>query len=109
MNEHFFKTTVNFWGDERLGPRVEFSRNSYKECIYCGKRSDIREHVPSKVFLNKPIPIDLPTLPACFLCNNSFSEDELFLALLVQIMKKRFYGSQYAFGYMCIGSQYHVS
>lgn len=59
-------------------PRVTFSRKGLHFCIYCGKPSNTREHCPSKVFLEKPYPDDLPVLPACFECNNSFSSDELY-------------------------------
>ena len=67
-----------YWGSELLRPFVEHSKNRIHYCIYCGSIADTREHVPSKVFLNKPISDDeLPTLPACQKCNNGFSSDEL--------------------------------
>lgn len=66
-------------------------------CIYCGKKAVTREHVPSKVFLAKPYPDNLGIIPACFECNQSFSKDELFLSLLIEILKKRHSGSTYKF------------
>jgi hypothetical protein len=46
-------------------------------CVYCGKLPDSREHIPSKVLLDEPYPIDLPVVDACYNCNNSFSKDEV--------------------------------
>ena len=65
-------------------PRVTFSRKGLHFCIYCGKPSNTREHCPSKVFLEKPYPDDLPVLPACFECNNSFSSDELYTKMYIK-------------------------
>ncbi len=88
---------ANYFGDDRLRHRVVYSKKTYTECIYCGEVSKTREHVPSKVFLSEPYPENLPTLPACFTCNNSYSDDELFLSLLIQILKKDYFGSEYEF------------
>ncbi len=79
MEERPFCFNV-FWGDEKKRPHVEFSRRGSHYCIYCGAKSDSREHCPSKVFLSKPYPDNLPVLPACIKCNNGFSEDESFVA-----------------------------
>ncbi len=73
----------SFWGPTVLSPRVTFSRKGLHYCIYCGKPSNTREHSPSKVFLEKPYPNDLPVLPACFDCNNSFSSDELYSKMYI--------------------------
>ena len=71
MEERPFCFNV-FWGDEKKRPHVEFSRRGSHYCIYCGAKSDSREHCPSKVFLSKPYPDNLPVLPACIKCNNGF-------------------------------------
>lgn len=84
-----------YYGDERLKFRVNYSKNEYAECIYCGKESRTREHVPSKTFLIEPFPENLPTLPACLTCNNSFSNDEFAVSLLVQSLKKDYYKEEY--------------
>ncbi len=76
-----------FWGPEKLKPHVTFSRKGVHYCIYCGEESDTREHAPSRVFLNKPYPEDLPVLPACKICNNGFSEDELYTEIYIDSMK----------------------
>ena len=54
-----------FWGSSSIAPHVVFRRNSEMYCVYCGERADTREHCPSKAFLRKPFPTDLPTVPAC--------------------------------------------
>ncbi|WP_429206145.1 hypothetical protein [Aeromonas veronii] len=55
-------------------------------CIYCGKLDSTREHIPSKVFLDKPYPENLSIIGACRECNNGFSKDEEFLACLIDTM-----------------------
>ncbi|MBE0670175.1 MAG: hypothetical protein IH588_06285 [Anaerolineales bacterium] len=53
-------------------------------CIYCGGSEETREHVPSRVFLDAPLPENLPVVNACSSCNNSFSQDEEYLACLIE-------------------------
>lgn len=53
-------------------------------CIYCGAQDNTREHVPSRVLLDKPYPENLPIVGACHPCNNSFSKDEEYLACLIE-------------------------
>lgn len=53
-------------------------------CIYCGGPEETREHVPSRVFLDAPLPENLPVVWACRSCNNGFSLDEEYLASLVE-------------------------
>lgn len=53
-------------------------------CIYCGGYEDTREHVPSKAFLDPPLPSYLPVVGACRYCNNGFSLDEQYLACLIE-------------------------
>jgi len=52
-------------------------------CVHCGAKTETRDHVPSKVFLDKPYPTNLPIVPSCRSCNNSFSLDEEYLACLI--------------------------
>lgn len=52
-------------------------------CAFCGGATGTRDHCPSKVFLDRPFPGDLPVVPACSRCNASFSADEEYLACLV--------------------------
>lgn len=52
-------------------------------CIYCGAEADSRDHVPSRVLLDEPFPENLPVVPSCRACNNSFSLDEEYCAALL--------------------------
>lgn len=81
-----------YWGDSRLKHRVHFERETYMNCIFCGEIADTREHAPSKVFLSQPLPSDLPTVPSCYKCNNSFSSDELFSAMLIKLLRTKYDG-----------------
>ena len=76
-----------YWGADILRPFVEHSKKGVHYCIYCGAIADTREHVPSKAFLNKPLPSDLPTLPAFRTCNNGFSGDELYTNTYIECVK----------------------
>lgn len=53
-------------------------------CIYCGGSEETRDHVPSRVFLDSPLPENLPVVGACSDCNNGFSRDEEYLACLIE-------------------------
>lgn len=52
-------------------------------CIYCGGAFETRDHVPSRVLLDRPFPENLPVVGACTKCNNGFSADEEYLACLL--------------------------
>lgn len=52
-------------------------------CAFCGGETETRDHCPSKIFLNQPFPDNLPVVPACRECNNSFSADEEYMACLI--------------------------
>ena len=77
-----------YWGSDLLRPFVEFSRQGVHYCIYCGSLADTREHIPSRTFLKKPLPSDLPVLPACKKCNNGFSSDELYTKTYIACFKE---------------------
>lgn len=53
-------------------------------CIYCGGEPETREHVPSKILLEKPYPDNLPVVLACIECNHSFSLHEEYFACLLE-------------------------
>lgn len=53
-------------------------------CIYCGGSPDTRDHVPSRCFLEKPFPQNLPVVGCCRSCNQSFSKDEEYLVCLIE-------------------------
>ena len=52
-------------------------------CIYCSGKASTREHIPSRILLEKPFPENLPVMPACLECNNSFSMDEEYVACVL--------------------------
>lgn len=52
-------------------------------CAFCGGETGTRDHCPSKIFLDQPFPDNLPVVPACKQCNNSFSADEEYMACLI--------------------------
>ena len=53
-------------------------------CAYCGGLTETKDHVPSKAFLDRPLPANLPKVPACQACNRSFSKDEQYMACLIE-------------------------
>lgn len=58
-----------------------------KLCCYCGEWADTVDHVPSKVFLDNPYPENLPVVPCCRKCNEQFSLDEEYVAVLLECVK----------------------
>lgn len=53
-------------------------------CTFCGAEPTTRDHCPSKVLLDEPFPTNLPVVPACAECNQSFSLDEQYLACFIE-------------------------
>lgn len=53
-------------------------------CVHCGGPNETRDHAPSVVFLDDPLPPDLPASPSCASCNQGFSNDEAYLACLLE-------------------------
>jgi hypothetical protein len=53
-------------------------------CFYCSAATESREHIPSRVLLDKPYPENLPVMPSCLKCNENFSLDEEYFACLVE-------------------------
>ena len=66
-----------YYGDSRL--------NDY--CAYCGSLAETEDHVPSRCFLDKPYPQDLPVVPCCKKCNHDFSIDEEYVTCFIDCMK----------------------
>jgi hypothetical protein len=53
------------------------ARNRRRACAYCGQQRKLTaDHVPPKLFLERPLPPDLLTVPACADCNQSFKADD---------------------------------
>lgn len=55
-----------------------------QHCLYCGGRTETREHIPPKVFLDSPYPENLPVVSACRACNEGYSLDEEYAACLIE-------------------------
>lgn len=53
-------------------------------CVHCGGDNGTRDHAPSKTLLERPLPENLPVAPACRKCNNGFSDDEEYVACLLE-------------------------
>lgn len=53
-------------------------------CVHCGGPSESQDHNPSKVFIDPPLPANLPVVPSCQSCNSGFSSDEEYLACLLE-------------------------
>lgn len=52
-------------------------------CVHCGGETETRDHIPSRVLLDRPYPENLPVVSCCRICNESFSADEEYVAALV--------------------------
>ena len=66
----------------------DFSDKRMKDaCVYCHGDCDTVDHIPSKVFLDKPYPDNLFVVPACRDCNISFSKDEEYVAVFIEWLK----------------------
>lgn len=78
-------------GTSGLGYYTSWDKSAKNGCVYCGKPANTREHIPSKAFLSEPYPEDLATIPACFDCNNGFSEDEKYVSCFLDILKEAVY------------------
>lgn len=70
--------------DDRQMVKLGLDKRLLKSCIYCGGSPDTRDHVPSKVFLDKPYPDNLPVVACCLECNRSFSLDEEYVACFLE-------------------------
>lgn len=80
----------DYYGDDNLLPYIRYKKEDLSLCCYCGNVADSREHLPSKTFLDKPYPEELFILPSCTQCNRSFSNDEEYLACLIEWVYSKF-------------------
>jgi hypothetical protein len=53
-------------------------------CAHCGGPEETRDHNPSKIFLDEPLPENLPVASSCQACNAGFSDDEEYVACLLE-------------------------
>jgi hypothetical protein len=61
-------------------------RNHY-HCVHCGRVTDSKDHIPSKIFLDEPYSENLPVVRACRACNTGFSLDEEYVACAIDCAK----------------------
>ncbi len=52
-------------------------------CAYCGGTPSTKDHVPSRVLLDRPYDAGSPFVGACYGCNNGLSEAETYVACLI--------------------------
>jgi hypothetical protein len=53
-------------------------------CVHCGGPYETDDHVPSKVLLDEPYPENLMVCSSCLRCNNALSDDEVYLACVLE-------------------------
>lgn len=58
------------------------------DCVYCGQGIEDRDHIPPKVFLEKPYPPDMEMVNSCISCNGGFALDEQYVACLIEVARK---------------------
>ncbi|MBO7478039.1 MAG: hypothetical protein J6U04_08925 [Salinivirgaceae bacterium] len=56
-------------------------------CAFCGSFAETEDHVPSRCFLDKPYPQNMPVVPCCRKCNHGFSKDEEYISCFIDCMK----------------------
>lgn len=92
VNNNFIDNELdNYYGDKRLLELLKYNKKGDFKCVYCYEKADTREHIPSKIFLNEPYSNNLAILPACFNCNNSYSDKEQYLACLIDYLQYKLY------------------
>lgn len=88
MKKHVSDNNLkNYYGDERLLPYIKYNKKDNFICIYCPNEADSREHLPSKTFLDEPYPSELSIVPSCKQCNKSYSDNEQYLACLIDYVE----------------------
>jgi hypothetical protein len=70
-------TKLRQWQDEGDSRNKGF-------CVHCGGPEETRDHNPSKVVLAVPLPENLPVASSCQPCNAGFSNDEEYVACLLE-------------------------
>jgi hypothetical protein len=72
-------------GANAMDPKHLFAdHRSTGTCAYCGGKPHTRDHVPSRVLLDDPLPPNVPVVNACEQCNQGFSRDEEYLACFLE-------------------------
>lgn len=61
-----------------------------KQCIYCGKSANTREHIPARNLFSSTKDVSFVTVPSCLSCNQGFElDEEYFRNLLVSILYEK--------------------
>ncbi len=67
-----------------MDPRQLFADERHAAlCVFCGSPPTTREHVASRILLDDPLPDDLPLVRSCLDCNSGISQNEEYLACLI--------------------------
>src|SRR5262249_2081369 len=53
-------------------------------CVHCGRTPTTRDHIPSKILLDDPVPSNLYVVGTCKRCNHGLSLDEEYVACLIE-------------------------
>jgi hypothetical protein len=57
-------------------------------CVLCTLvPATTAEHIPAKLFFDKPLPDNLITVPACAPCNNGSQRDDEYLRAFVMLLR----------------------
>lgn len=68
-----------------MDPRhLTFDQRLAGYCVFCGGEPSTKDHVPARVFLDKPYPEEMRVVGACRACNSESSGDEQYLACLLE-------------------------
>lgn len=57
-----------------------------KRCVYCPAVATSNDHAPPRCLLQRPLPANVVTLPACSSCNTGFSFDENVVRALLTLV-----------------------
>ena len=68
-----------------MDPRKLFSDDRLRGiCTYCCRTPNTRDHVPSRILLDDPLPSNTPVVESCHDCNKGFSLDEEYFAAFLE-------------------------
>jgi hypothetical protein len=60
------------------------ARNKPRPCAYCGKTKKVTgDHIPPKLLIERPLPPNLLTVPACEDCNRGFMADDEYTRMIL--------------------------
>ncbi len=82
--------TLVMWGQSTPSPEAVDSYMGAKSraplCVYCAREDGVTvDHIPPKLFLSRPYPENLLTVPACRRCNASFQADDEYTRFVASV------------------------